>query len=371
MPSKNRQAFTLLELLVAIVIVGVLAGMLVTAVSGARESSRRLQCTNNLRQIGIALHSFHGARTTLPPAFTWAPPGEPLGLGLVPIGVIDRVAMFGDASQDRIYVNWAIMLLEYVDEASLYRSFNGRNPIGHTSNRARSTELAVMKCPSDAFNDVHFQRGLAYGLQDNDFARGNYAINIGPDAACITGSSSDGDPCIGGFFVAGFPLQTQSSAVWGSGPAGINRSFKFQDIRDGLSKTVIVDEIRAGIDPLDPRGVWALGQVGSSAIARHGQMDDAAGANPTSAGSDEFIGCQALVAKLGNPYLQMNGMGCLNTQQETNIQAGARSMHPNGVNVLFCDGSVHFLTNQIDTNLWHALHTKAGNEIVDSFSSTP
>ncbi|MBI3836319.1 MAG: DUF1559 domain-containing protein, partial [Planctomycetia bacterium] len=65
------------------------------------------------------------------------------------------------------------------------------------------------------------------------------------------------------------------------------------------------------------------------------------------------------------------GMGCAETDNEANTQSGSRSMHPNGVNVLFCDGSAHFVTNQIDRDVWHALHTKAGGETMDSFFSQP
>ncbi len=138
-----------------------------------------------------------------------------------------------------------------------------------------------------------------------------------------------------------------------------------------MSKTVIVDEIRSGIDPLDPRGVWALGQVGSSAVARHGQKDDASGPNPYRDSSEEIIGCRDLIAKVGLNELHSLGMGCYESANEANTQSGARSMHPNGVNVLFCDGSAHFIVNQIDRDLWHALHTRAGNEVVDAFDPSP
>jgi prepilin-type N-terminal cleavage/methylation domain-containing protein/prepilin-type processing-associated H-X9-DG protein len=365
----NRRAFTLLELLVGIAIVGVLVAMLLTALAQARESARRLHCSSNLRQIGVALHAYHDTHRWLPPAVTWSPIGEPLGEGRLPIGVIDRVALFGDPLQDRIYQNWVIMLLNQLEEGNLYYQFDRRLPIAHSANGARAVDVAVMRCPSDAFNDVHFQRGLSLGLTDNEYARGNYAINVGPDAACIGGTGTPDEPCIDGFYVSGLPLETHNRQVWGSGVAGVNRSFRFSDVRDGLSRTVVVDEIRSGVDPLDPRGVWALGQIGSSALARQGQYDDAAGPNPRNLGSDEIIGCGALVARLGRGQLQLLEMGCAEVDREANIQAGARSTHPNGLNVLFCDGSARFITNQIDRSIWHAIHTKAGAESLESLDS--
>jgi len=284
----------------------------------------------------------------------------------LPIGVLDRVALRGDVSQDRIYANWVIMLLRHLEEASLRDRFDTRLPVAHDANRARSEEVAVMRCPSDAFNEVHFQRGFSHGLANNEYARGNYAINVGPDAACVHGVTNSDESCVGGFFVSGLPLQTRNQQVWGSGLAGVNRSFRFGDVQDGLSKTVVVDEIRSGIDPLDPRGAWALGQLGSSIIARHGSSDDASGPNPAYDDSDEIIGCRDLVAKLGRAQLRSQGMGCYETASEANTQCGSRSMHPGGVNALCCDGSVHYLVDQIDRELWHAIHTRGGGESVGS-----
>jgi len=364
MPARTSRAFTLLELVVVIAIVGVLVAMLLTALGGARESARRTQCSNNLRQIGIAFHAYHDQHGVLPPAVIWSPRGEPLGSGQLPVGVLDRVALFGDPTRDRTYANWVIMLLDQLEESSLRLAFDLRRPIAHPSNGARSTDLAVMRCPSDPYNEHHFLRGLARGLQGNAYARGNYAINVGPDAACIEGVATFEEPCVGGFFVRGLPLETTNYQVWGSGVAGVNRSFRFRDVSDGLSNTVFFDEIRSGVDPLDPRGVWALGQVGSSAIARHGSLGDAGVPNPWSDAADEFIGCQDLVQKLGGANLALIGMPCAQTANEANTQSGARSMHPNGVNVLFGDGSMHFIANQIDPHVWHAIHTRNGAEIV-------
>ncbi|HEV3137073.1 MAG TPA: DUF1559 domain-containing protein, partial [Pirellulales bacterium] len=241
-------------------------------------------------------------------------------------------------------------------------------PVSNAANAiVRSAELPIMKCPGDPHNSEHYVRGLGVGLQGNEYARGNYAINVGPDNNCVKGTATPDGPCILGFIAAGGDLRTQNSQAWGSGVAGVNRSFRFGDITDGLSKTVALDEIRSGIDPLDPRGVWALGQVASSLIARHGKYADAGGPNPLNPGSEEFIGCTALAQKVGEGGLAAERMPCNieGTAREANTQGAARSMHSGGLNVLFADGSVHFVVDAVDADVWHAMHTRAGAETVD------
>ena len=363
----GRSAFTIIELLVVIGLIGLLIGLLIPAVQHARETSRRLACSNNLHQLGVGLQSYHANLGTMPPGVIWWPKGEPLGFGLAPIGILDRVQM-GVVSKrrpDTIYANWVILLLPDLDQGGLHRQFNLRRPISDASNAAaRATQLPILKCPSDPHNDELFERGAAHGLTDNFYARGNYAINVGPDGNCLNGGAL---PCVQGFFLRGSNLMIDNDQVWGSGIAGVNKSIGFNSIPDGLSNTVAVDEIRAGIDSLDPRGVWALGQIGSSAVARHGSLGDAGGPNNKNPYSEEFIGCVDLTEKLSAAALAAEGMGCNPRPQgrEGNVQAGARSLHTGGVNVLLCDGSIQFVRNEVDASVWHAIHTRDRGERID------
>ena len=363
---SHRRAFTIVELLVVIGLIGLLIGLLIPAVQHARESGRRLACSNNLHQLGVGLQSYHANLGTLPPGVIWWPKGEPLGFGVLPIGVLDRVQMgaLSKKRPDTIYANWVILLLPDVDQGALHRQFNLQRPISDASNAtARATQLPILKCPSDPYNGELFERGAAHGLTNNFYARGNYAINVGPDGNCLNGGAL---PCVQGFFIRGSNLLVDNDQVWGSGIAGVNKSIGFNSIPDGLSNTVALDEIRAGIDPLDPRGVWALGQIGSSAVARHGLLDDAGGPNNKSPYSEEFIGCAALTEKLGVAALAAEGMGCYprSPEREGNVQAGARSLHTGGVNVLLCDGSTQFVRNEVDAHVWHAIHTRDRQEQV-------
>jgi type II secretory pathway pseudopilin PulG len=116
-------------------ILGVLVGLLLPAVQSTREAARRLQCQNNLRQIGLALHAYESAHKWLPPSMIWDGKGESQGGGILPIGTIDHVALGTDPSLDRLKVNWAIMLLPYLEQQSLYNSFRQDHTIDHVVNK--------------------------------------------------------------------------------------------------------------------------------------------------------------------------------------------------------------------------------------------
>lgn len=354
---------TLIELLVAMAILGIVLAITIVAVGSAREASRRLQCSNNLHQLGIGFQAYHTTCGSLPPAVTWSPPGEPLGKGEYPIGIIDRVARYGDIESDTIYANWAIMLLGHLDQRSLANQFNNELAVSDPANSVvRSTPLQVMRCPSDPFIEEPYLRGFGAGLRDNTYARGNYGLNVGPDKACVEGMPrADGkEKCVGGFVVRGIPLESENYQVWGTGMGGVNRSMSWNEVTDGLSNTVLLDEIRAGVDSVDPRGVWALGQIASSAVSRHGKYEGGR-PNPTEPTSELFCGCDTLISRVGRGFLQSQGMDCMPVplEESLNTQSAARSAHgAGGINVLMCDGSVKFIENAVDAIVWHDMHTR-------------
>ncbi|MBX9789457.1 MAG: DUF1559 domain-containing protein [Pirellulales bacterium] len=368
MARTQQRAFTLLELLIVTGMIGLLVALLLPAVQLAREAGRRLNCQTNLKQIGSALQHYQSALGCFPPAVIWAPRGEPLGQGLLPIGVIDRVARYGEIEHDTLYANWLVSLLPYLEQGAVVRSGNLNMPISHPANALlRTAEIPLLKCPSDSFSEGnHYLRGLDAGLATNEYARGNYAINVGPDANCVAGMrTATGDPCSDGFQVDSTDLKATNARLWGSGIAGVNVSLADRDVPDGASSTVAVDEIRAGLNAADPRGAWALGQIGASLVARHGRYSDVGGPNPT--GADAIIGCWTLKYDLAPDTPESQGMPCRKEigDEELNLKAASRSLHPGGVNVLMCDGSAHFASNEISRDVWHALHTRDRGEVVE------
>ena len=112
-------------------------------------------------------------------------------------------------------------------------------------------------------------------------------MNFGPGRACVMALEPD---CENGFHVDSAELLTKNSVTWSDGAGGFNKSFGFKDIIGGTSSFVILDEIRAGIHPLDPRGAWALGYAGASLTMRHGLItprEDAAGPNNQTVAADD------------------------------------------------------------------------------------
>ncbi len=299
-PSTRRGAasrgFTLVELLVVIAIIGILIGLLLPAVQAARESARKMTCTNQLKQIGLALHLYHDAVHQLPPGWSARHPqtGRPYFLGKP-----------GWA--------WGVSLLPYLEQANVLDNYVHLDlPITDPANaRARSTPLAVFRCPSDPGGPMFL---LEPGSEPKpDYDPGFTATEI-PTSNYIGvfGTTRMKDVCAGG------------GDCVGDGSMVFQLGFRFADLTDGLSSTFVVGERSSRISSSTWLGVLAGGDHAPGRVV---------GTAVTPPNSDEKAFCNF------------------------------SSYHPSGTNFVCGDGSVHLVPESIDMQVYHALCTRSSGEI--------
>ena len=177
MPYRWRAAryvahgFTLVELLVVIAIIGILVALLLPAVQAAREAARRMQCSNNLKQLALGLHNYHDTNKIFPPGLQFHP------------GAINLTTGQGIRTSAGYGPNWVILTLPYAEQQALHDRFDLTVEISHANNRdPRGIDLDVMVCPTD-LRRKHFEGGLTSSgsaiPEGDNWARGNYAVNAG------------------------------------------------------------------------------------------------------------------------------------------------------------------------------------------------
>ncbi len=265
-----RKAFTLIELLVVIAIIGVLIALLLPAVQAAREAARRAQCTNNLKQMGIALHNYHDTVGAFPP-----------GLISVPAS---------DGANSGPGWGWGAMLLPTMEQSVVYHSINVNLPIESGANStARLTKINTFACPSDAYFEPQF---TVVDESTSSTALGAPICDV---------ASSDYVGCFGTGDVSDYPGRD-----FGNGLFFRNHSVKIAEITDGTSNTLAVGEKSQNLaratwtgaishaavpitklqaeEGLDPEGGDAL------VIAHTGELN---GPNSIPAHADQFWGASS------------------------------------------------------------------------------
>jgi prepilin-type N-terminal cleavage/methylation domain-containing protein/prepilin-type processing-associated H-X9-DG protein len=305
---RNRTAaFTLVELLVVIAIIGILIALLLPAVQAAREAARRMQCTNNLKQIGLAMHNYHGACKKLPYGSDW--PNCQGG-------------------------TWASFILPYLEQQGLYNQFDFKKKMSDPVNRtAVTTVVAEYLCPSDPISSDPILTGRwADGSCNPDTASAlSYPVCMGPTHPDACDFCPNQTPSATNWCCQGLNLGSQtSSGVWGASSVGMfgryTKSFRFEDVTDGLSHTIMAGET------LPAHYVW-------NGAFMHNFPE----------------------SSTNIPINTMESDGGL--RQNWWRTSGYKSRHPGGVNLLMGDGSVHFCAETIDFQVYNALGTRAGNEV--------
>jgi len=337
--ATERRGFTMLELLLTLSVISVLLALIIPSVLAMRESSRRLHCQSSLRQLGHAIHGYVSAHGSLPP--------------VAPAQRRERRKSADNTSA-------LTMLLPWLDQNALAEKLQKYRPLtltkcemcvtDHGLCRLVITPIELLRCPSDQ------NKGL-----------NNYVFCLGADAVATV------DP---------------RSQFWGLGPFPLTGSLPLSDVRDGTSNTAAVSERLTGSendtefderrdfwlsgveDLFDGRGAWPVGNSDLTSIC------DAA--RPQSGRFRSNFGWSWAFGRYDttcyNHVVTPNSshVSC-STRSVSEVFRGANhgvfratSMHPGGVNQLLLDGSVRFISNDVSQNVYRALGTRDGAELLNS-----
>lgn len=291
-----RRAFTLIELLVVIAIIAILIALLLPAVQQAREAARRSTCKNNLKQLGVALHSYHEAHGSLPPNSNGDDPNLPNGF------------------------SWRVMILPFVDQTPLYNQFNFSLRITDPDHLVLcQTVLPLLLCPSDPTPRIKTDLHPNWCFPGNATGASN---TVGSTSICdIAGSTYDQKAAVTTYSgVAGLHPDTGPGGMFRRRQSHITR---FRDMIDGSSNTLAVGEISPMYNPFS---AW----VSSDSPV------------PTTYG----INSSALLC--GPAPCQYPAIGWPQT-------TAAQTFHTGGAHFLLGDGSVHFLSENMDLLLYRQL----------------
>jgi prepilin-type N-terminal cleavage/methylation domain-containing protein/prepilin-type processing-associated H-X9-DG protein len=361
--SKTFRGFTLIELLVVIAIIAVLIALLLPAVQAAREAARRAQCSNNMKQIGLAMHNYH------------------TGIGSFPSNSNQTTGGYSvSGTYQSTWGTWsaAAMMLPYLEQSPLYNASNfswvSGWGVGYSINSTvTNTTINAFICPSDGMSPVPITPSA---IQANDGANNNYFASLGT-------STQYWMPDTTGVF------------TYGNGGNIPGKTYGIQSIFDGTSNTIAYGEALVGDFSIQ----FVKWRDGPQATQTGVAILQDASTNPAGVLTDLQNCAAAFLIPATSAATNIKGMrwaqndpsfGVFNTivppsstqypfgwcslgaVTSNNSTAGqyqnANSNHPGGANFLFCDGSVHFIKSSISMKTYWALGTKANGEVISSDS---
>ena len=320
--SRKPIGFTLVELLVVIAIIAILVSLLLPAVSAAREAARRTQCMNGIRNLALAVVNYESSKQKLPPSSQME-------------RRVNSVRMYTGEQ-----FSWIVEVLPFLEEQAIYDRIDFQVDVFSQQDADLfGAQPNILLCPSDAgqgrtFYDETYSNGRY-------FAKGNYAAYAGPEH--ITAQR----------IFSGMLIHEEQPV---------------RRIRDGMSKTIMLTEVRTRDKQHDQRGAWAIAWTGTTLLALdiHSESLNCSNARVQTPENTSYIPCTSYY-ELGQP--PNNPPGAFNRdmirvcsaedKQESDLlgmpcgrdawsSAAPRSLHPGGVNAAFGDGSVRFVPDQVD-----------------------
>jgi len=343
---NHRRGFTLIELLVVIAIIAVLIALLLPAVQSAREAARRSQCTNNLKQIGIAMHNYHDQQGSLPPGM--------------------KGCCWG---------TWLVFVLPYIEQGNIYNAWNtygddrlenakiqtGQFRYGGSVNlTVTRSRISTYYCPSDP-NNQNLAGGAGWPVTSQ-----NYVVNFGNsivDQSAYYLWNGIKLPFLGAPFT---DVGSPDVDITGYNGPTLSGTVNFAGIPDGLSMSMMTSEILVGtsISPsLDLRGFswWGGAPMFTGLYPPNSSQPDVtysasycSPAPPAKGGPNPPCAVWTYQVSSGGTF---TGLGLFND---------ARSKHPGGVNVGMCDGSVRFIKNSVNIYTYQSIASTKGTEVVSS-----
>ncbi|HZZ78742.1 MAG TPA: DUF1559 domain-containing protein [Gemmataceae bacterium] len=313
----RRGAFTLIELLVVIAIIAILIALLVPAVQKVREAAARTQCINNLKNIGLALHSFHDANKRLPPG---------CAADQIPFGTLANPSGHGSS--------WKVYILPYIEQGAIFSKwqFNGGSGWESTNNAVvAGITIPVYRCPSSTLPPFDSYGGNPGGANPQMFScytgiSGSYGMGYtdptgyGPNTCC---TGTDGFVSSGGIL---YPLSRVTMV----------------GITDGTSNTIVVgeqsDHLRDANRQIIPGPYGAITSQGP-----HGWIMGTSVGSPPPAGQNRSFNCTTVRYSINQIGFSDNGPA--GTGNNTGCNIPLSSPHTGGANMLFADGTVRFWPN--------------------------
>ncbi len=335
MTPRPRTGFTLIELLVVIAIIGILVALLVPAVQKVRDAAARAQCANNLKQIGLALHSYHDTYKKFPP------------------GYVDRNTNPASTPDNDLGPGWgwASFLLPYLELGNVYNQINFNVPVGTGVNKQVSQmALPIFQCPADPYQQT-------IPVYDSNFttpivmiAHGNY-VGCNGWEECFNNAGGAGQG------------QGADGLAGGLGQAGNGLFYRnsrntIASVTDGLSNTIVAGERSGDHSP----STWTGAVAGGRCPAWMATQPPTPYAPPPGPAYDNADFGEAFVlAHCNATHLPSADFPIFDPDTFYSMHGGP------GANFLFGDGSVHFLTSGINPYTYQYLATIAGGEVANDW----